>query len=157
MSNMCVGLRKNTRKYDGETPEGVSCSFAYSSRAGNDPFLAQRTINTCFKWRKVLAPPFSVISYNTPLILPSHLLRTSSYMNFFRIQCDFILYKKTQTLFFFIFSFILILFHCFYLNFFFHYHFFSCSGMFRNVPCSWFYRRPCKLACGTTKRPCSSK
>ena len=36
----------------------------------------------------------------TPFILPSHLLRTSSYMNFFRIQCDFILYKKIQTLFF---------------------------------------------------------
>ena len=35
------------------------------------------------------------------------LLRTSSYMNFFRIQCNFILYKCTQT-FFFIFSFIFI-------------------------------------------------
>ena len=42
---------------------------------------------------KVLAPSFSVFSYNTPFILPSHLLRTSSYMNFFRIQCNFILYK----------------------------------------------------------------
>ena len=37
-----------------------------------------------------------MVSYNTPFILPSHLLRTSSYMNFFRIQCDFILYKKKK-------------------------------------------------------------
>ena len=29
----------------------------------------------------------------------SHLLRTSSYMNFFRIQCNFILYKYTHTFF----------------------------------------------------------
>ena len=90
-----------------------------------------------------IAPSFSVVSYNTPFILPSHVLRTSSYMNFFRIQCDFILCKKkkkkkTQTLFFFIFSFILILFHCCYLGFFYYYHFFffcvpGCSGMF-HVP-----------------------
>ena len=45
-------MQNERRKYDGETPEGVPCSFAYSSRAGNDPFLAQRTINTCGKWRE---------------------------------------------------------------------------------------------------------
>ena len=85
-----------------------------------------------------IAPSFSVVSYNSPFILPSHLLRTSSYIDFFRIQCDFILYKKT--IFFFIFSFIFILFHFFNLNFFFnYYHFFSCSGMFRDVlECSMF-------------------
>ena len=45
---------------------------------------------------KVLAPSFSVVSYNTPFILPSHLPRTSSHMNFLRIQCNFILYKKKK-------------------------------------------------------------
>ena len=66
-----------------------------------------------------------MVSYNTPFILPSQLLRASSYMNFFRIQCDFILYKKKHRhFFFFIFSFIFILFHCFYLNFFYYSHFF---------------------------------
>ena len=36
------------------------------------------------------------------------------------------------------------LFYYYYYFFFFHenYFIFSCSGMFRNVPCSWFYRRP---------------
>ena len=64
-------------------------------------------------------------------------------MNFFRIQCDFILYKKkthTHFLFSFFPSFLFV-FIVFYLNFFCYYHFFffSCSGMFRNVPeCSMF-------------------
>ena len=69
---------------------------------------------------------------STPFILPSHLLRTSSYMNFFRIQCNFILFNK-YTHFFFYFSFIFI-------NFFFVFRVVpECSGMFRNVPeCSMF-------------------
>ena len=107
-----------------------------------------------------------MVSYNTPFILPSHLLRTSSYMNFFRIQCNFILYKCINIntpisfcfwrgwggggvvcfrfFFSFIFSFIFIdlfihLFIILYLNFLFIYLFFWCSGMFRNVPeCSMF-------------------
>ena len=48
-----------------------------------------------------IAPSFSVVSYNTPFILASHLFRTSSYMNFFWIQWDFILYKKKTHPFFF--------------------------------------------------------
>ena len=84
-----------------------------------------------------------MVSYNTPFILPSHLLRTSSYMNFFRIQCIFILYKYTPTLFFFIFFFICILFH----------FFFSCSGMFRDVPeCSGMFHVP---GLSTALRYCS--
>ena len=76
---------------------------------------------------KVLVPSFSVVSYNTPFMVPSHLLRTSSYMNFFRIQCNFILYKYTHTYFFFHFSFILFIYFCIL----FFKFFFSCSGMFR--------------------------
>ena len=105
-----------------------------------------------------------MVSYNTPFILPSHLLRTSSYMNFFRIQCNFILYKCINIntpifflaglwggggggclfsfFFFFIFSFIFIdlfiqLFIILYLNFLFIYLFIF--FVFRNVPeCSMF-------------------
>ena len=80
---------------------------------------------------EVLAPSFSVVSYNTPFIPPSHLLRTSSYINFFRIQCNFILYKyiNIHTLNFFKF-FPLFLFY--FIN---YYYFFcvcvpGCSGMF---------------------------
>ena len=72
------------------------------SRAGTDPFLAQRTINTCCKWRESTCAFIQCGQLQHPIqsILPSHLLRTSSYMNFFRIQCNFILFKYTHCFFF---------------------------------------------------------
>ena len=88
----------------------------------------------------IIRDTWSTYHWSTyPLILPSHLLRTSSYMNFFRKQCNFILYKYTHTFFFFFHFFLyfyqLIFFFFFYLIYF----FFSSSGMFRNVPeCSMF-------------------
>ena len=85
---------------------------------------------------KVLAPSFTVVSYNTPFILPSHLLRPSSYMNFFRIQCNFVLYKYIHTFFSF---FPLFLFYFLFFFFFVFRDVPGCSGTFRNVPeCSMF-------------------
>ena len=76
---------------------------------------------------KVLAPSF----------LPSHLLRTSSYMNFFRIQCNFILYKYTHLFFSFsLYIYFIYLFFCILIFFKFFFRVPECSGMFRNVPCS---------------------
>ena len=73
---------------------------------------------------------------STPFILPSHLLRTSSYMNFFRIQCNFILFNK-YTHFFFIFPLFLLIF-----SFVFRVVP-ECSGMFRDVPeCSVMFHVP---------------
>ena len=93
---------------------------------------------------KYLRLQFSVVSYKTQFVLPSHLLRTS-YMKLFRIQCNFISFKYTPLLFF-IFSFIFISFLFCILIFYYFFFVFpdvpKCSGMFRNVPCSEFYRRP---------------
>ena len=89
-----------------------------------------------------IAPSFSVFSYNTPFILPSPysvLLLISISFRYSVIS----FYINIDTLFFFIFSFIFILFPPFFV-----YKFIviiilsSCSGMFRNVPCSGLYRRP---------------
>ena len=69
---------------------------------------------------------------STPFILPSHLPRTTSYMNFFRIQCNFILFNKYTHFFYFSFIFI---------NFYFRVP--RCSGMFRDVPeCSGMFHVP---------------
>ena len=79
----------------------------------------------------------SHLSYR-PRQSPSHLLRTSSNMNFFRIQHNFILYEYTHTFFSFfpLFLFYLIFF-C--ILIYYYYNFFSCSGIFRDVPeCSMF-------------------
>ena len=71
--------------------------------------------------------------------------------------CFLILEEDTRFIFFLYFSFlfyvfmsIFVIYKVFllpYFNVFFYFFFtifliFSCSGMFRNVPCSWFYRRP---------------
>ena len=85
-------------------------------------FVSTYSLDSDLSGVKVLAPSFSVASYNTPFILPSHLLRNSSYMNFFRIQCNIILYKYTHT-YFFHFPFILLIF----------FRVPGCSGMF-HVP-----------------------
>ena len=62
-------------------------------RSGHGEKHMMKTVGICafIQWY--------VVSYNTPFILPSHLLRTSSYMNFFRIQCNFILCKYTHNYF----------------------------------------------------------
>ena len=73
---------------------------------------------------KVLAPSFGVISYNTPFNLPSHLQCNSSFYH---------VYINIHTLMvFFPFIFIYLFIFCTLIFFF----------VFRNVPCSWFYRRP---------------
>ena len=84
-----------------------------------------------------------MVSYNTSFIKPTHLLRTSSYINFFRIQCNFILYKYTHTFcFHFFLHFYLISFFCILIYYYYYYYsffFFRVSGMFRDVrECSMF-------------------
>ena len=81
-----------------------------------------------------------MISYNTPFILPSHdpTYLVPFYVNFFRIQYNFILYKyiNIHTYLFIFFIFLL------FINFFFYYYFiffFVFRDMFRDVPeCSMF-------------------
>ena len=92
-------------------------------------FVSTYTLDSDLSSVKVLAPSFSVVSYNISFIVPSHLLRTSSDMNFFRIQCNFILYNYTHTYFF---HFIFYLFFCIFL-------FFISFFVFLDVPeCSMF-------------------
>ena len=124
--------KKTARTTFSFTPNIRKLIFLVSRAA---PFLTQRTRRQTRDENdgKVLAPSFSVVSHNTPFIVPSHLLRTSSYMNFFRIQCNFILYKYTHTYFF---SFSL---YFYFILFFLYLIFYFIFFVFRDVPeCSMF-------------------
>ena len=128
------------RKYDRETPEGVPCSFLYSSRAGTASSISgaaddKHVLQMAGKYLRL----HSVWSLTTPHLsyCPTYSVLLLIWISFGYNVISF--YVNIHTLFFFIFSFVFILFHYFlYLKFLFgilnfYYYFFSCSGMF-HVP-----------------------
>ena len=131
-------------------------TFEFHSKHQEIDFLVSRAGNwsSAANGGKVLASSFSVVIYNTPFIVPSHLLRTSSYMNFFRIQGNFILFKYTHTFFFHFFLYFYFISFIF-ASYFFIISFFSCSGMSRKGMClkvGWGLRDGDTGTCGRERR-----
>ena len=131
-----MGIRQMIKPHGTETITRGGCEESLTRTPSSSPMLI------CFEFLE--ASLHALLSFTWTITRPTNLLRQNivfsysemipvsfSFFLYFSFLCYFVVIKKYMYIFF-------ILFIFFHENVF----IFSCSGMFRNVPCSWFYRRP---------------